>query len=99
MSLQKIEVIKGTLENGIYKESVTTLWEGSTAAKCIAWQDPDFVSGEPAFWYARVKEKETLRWSAHQCRKENRCDEFPGADVKIQERAWSSPIWYLPASK
>jgi len=94
--LQKLEVIKGTLEDGIFRESVVTLWEGSAALKCIVWQDPDFVSGEPAFWYARVREQKTSRWSAHQCRKENRCDEFPGADVMIQERAWSSPIWYLP---
>ena len=94
--LQKIEVIKGTLETGIYQESVTTLWEGSAAAKCIVWTDPYFISQEPAFWYIRVIEAETLRWSAHQCREQNRCDEFPGADVKVQERAWSSPIWYLP---
>jgi hypothetical protein len=97
--LQKIEVIKGTLEGGIFKESVTALWEGSATTQCIVWEDPDFVPLEPAFWYARVTEQETLRWSAHQCRKENRCDEFPGADTTIQERAWSSPIWYLPTEK
>lgn len=98
MPLQKIEIIKGTLDEGIYQEKVLTLWEGSAAEKCIVWTDPDFSSLEPAFWYVRVIEAETLRWSAHLCRKENRCDEFPGADVKVQERAWSSPIWYLPTN-
>lgn len=97
--LQKIEIIKGTLEDGIFRESVTTLWEGSAPAQCVVWEDPGFMSGEPAFWYVRVQEQETLRWSAHQCRKENRCDEFPGADVKVKERAWSSPIWYLPGAE
>ena len=96
--LQKIEIIKGTLEDGIFKESVATLWEGSAPTKCLVWKAPNFVPAEPAFWYARVIEEETLRWSAHQCRKENRCDEFPGADAMIEERAWSSPIWYLPTA-
>jgi len=96
--LQKIEVIKGRLEDGIFRESVTTLWDGSAKAQCVVWQDAEFMPGEPAFWYVRVKEQETPRWTAHQCRKENRCDEFPGADVMVQERAWSSPIWYLPSA-
>ncbi len=96
--IQAIEVIKGTLEDGIFKETVTTLWQGASAAQCIVWEDPGFERGEPAFWYVRVKETETLRWSAHHCRAENRCDDFPGADATLQERAWSSPIWYLPVS-
>lgn len=97
--LQKIEVIKGTLETGIYQETVTAVWEGSAAAKCLVFDDPDFSPVEPAFWYIRVIEAETLRWSAHLCREQNRCDEFPGADVTVQERAWSSPIWYLPRAE
>jgi hypothetical protein len=31
------------------------------------------------------------------CREAGRREEFPGADRKVSERAWSSPIWYLPA--
>jgi hypothetical protein len=94
--LQQIEVVKGKLQDGIFRETVVTLWEGSATSQCIVWQDSEFVEEEPAFWYARVKEEATARWSAHHCRAKDRCDEFPGADVMIQERAWSSPIWYLP---
>ena len=93
--LNRIEIIKGTIEDGIFQESVTTLWEGDAASRCITWEDPDFIEGQPAFWYARVREAETRRWTSYHCQREDRCDEFPGADRMIQERAWSSPIWYL----
>ena len=94
--LARIEVIKGTLEDGIFIESATSLWQGEAASRCITWQDPDFNADEPAFWYLRVRETASPRWTAHHCRNAGRCDEFPGADRDLQERAWSSPIWYLP---
>ena len=58
--------------------------------------DENFEKSAPAFWYARVKEMPTQRWSSRLCAEANRCDEFPGANIDIQERAWTSPVWYLP---
>jgi hypothetical protein len=57
------------------------------------WRDPDFDAGEEAFYYVRVLEIPTPRWStfdAVQLQRE------PMAPVSIQERAISSAIWYQP---
>lgn len=96
--IQRIDVIKAELRDGKLSEQTFHVWQHSDGGLniCTTWQDPDFRLDSPAFWYVRVLEAPTLRWSAHHCRRENRCDEFPGADATIQERAWSSPIWYLP---
>ena len=96
--LQEMELIKGQYKNGKYEESVMTIWQRSSAGSdiCQIWQDQNFEPEAPAFWYARIKETPTPRWSATLCRKAGRCEEFTGADVMIQERAWTSPIWYLP---
>ncbi|MDA8953165.1 DUF3604 domain-containing protein [Pseudomonadales bacterium] len=96
--LQEMQLIKGQYKNGKYEESVMTIWQRSSAGSdiCQIWQDQNFEPEAPAFWYARIKETPTPRWSANLCQKAGRCEEFAGADVMIQERAWTSPIWYLP---
>ena len=96
--LQEMELIKGQYKNGKYEESVFPIWQRSSTGSdiCQIWQDKNFESKAPAFWYARIKQAPTPRWSANLCQKAGRCDEFSGADIMIQERAWTSPIWYLP---
>jgi hypothetical protein len=93
-----MEIIKGHYKNGKYDETVTSVWLRSNTGSdiCQIWQDQNFDPSAPAFWYARIKQAPTPRWSANLCQKADRCKEFPGADVMIQERAWTSPIWYLP---
>jgi hypothetical protein len=60
------------------------------------WTDPDFDAAEHAFYYARVLEIPTPRWSTRDAVTLG-LDEIPGGlPVSIQERAWSSPIWYTP---
>ena len=59
------------------------------------WTDPEFDPGINAFYYARVLEIPTPRWSTRDA--VNLGVEIPeGLDATIQERAWSSPIWYTP---
>ena len=57
------------------------------------WQDPDFEAGQEAFYYVRVLENPTCRWSTWDAVK---AGVEPRADLQktIQERVWSSPIWY-----
>jgi hypothetical protein len=96
--LASVEIIKGELKDAELKESTFTIWapESGGLNICAEWQDPEFDSSAPAFWYARIIESPRPRWSSEQCKKAGRCDEFPNAMQTIQDRAWTSPIWYLP---
>jgi hypothetical protein len=59
------------------------------------WQDPDFDPLLPASYYARVIEIPTPRWTTYDAVKHNLplLEDVPHT---IQERAWTSPIWYEP---
>ena len=61
----------------------------------VVWSDPDFDAKQKAFYYARVIEIPTPRWTAY--------DAFrlgvkmpPEVPMTTQERAYTSPIWYTP---
>jgi len=59
------------------------------------WHDPDFDASLKAFYYARVIEIPTPRWTAYDAIKFklDLPDEVP---MMVQERAYTSPIWYSP---
>ncbi len=59
------------------------------------WQDPDFDASESAFYYARVLEIPTPRWTAYDVLRYG-VEMSPEVPMKGQERAWTSPIWYTP---
>ena len=79
------------------------------ASLCSLWRDPDFDPKQRAFYYARVLENPTCRWSQRLCvdagvdcaQPETYLPNFSGCCLPthrptVQERAWSSPIWYSP---
>jgi hypothetical protein len=59
------------------------------------WSDPEFNAKQPAVYYARVLEIPTPRWSTLLAVKNN-LPIPPDVPAAIQERAWSSPIWFNP---
>jgi len=77
------------IDNATYKNSV-----GSVELKTV-WTDPEFDPSVPAFYYARVLEIPTPRWTSIQA---HRLGIAPPDVVSatLQERAWGSPIWYSP---
>jgi hypothetical protein len=96
--LSRIEIVKGSLKDDRVLERVLTLRadDDGFSQACIEWTDPDFDPKSPAYWYARISQTPTPRWSQIDCRAMGVCDQNPSLDRTIRERAWSSPIWYLP---
>jgi len=64
----------------------------------VVWTDPDFDPKIKAVYYVRVLEIPTPRWSTYDA-KQLGVAPPKGVPATIQERAYSSPIWYTPAKK
>ena len=81
-----VDVARATYENSIGSAELSTVW-----------MDPDFDPEERAFYYVRVLEIPTPRYSSYDAvalgLEPNQASDRP---VAIQERAFSSPIWYTP---
>jgi len=60
------------------------------------WEDPDFDPAEGAFYYTRVIEIPTPRWTAYDVKYYGITDVSPNIPMTTQERAYTSPIWYTP---
>jgi len=123
--LQRIQVIKGWMENGESREKVfdvvgsdglvpdplthripdngasvnlkTGQWDedkGAVELRAV-WIDPEFDPEQHSFYYLRVLENPTLRWSTYDANTLGiePLEELPAT---IQERAYTSPIWYSP---
>ena len=61
----------------------------------MVWKDPDFDPKQSAFYYARVIEIPTPRWTAYDAKKFD-VKPMEGTRMTVQERAYTSPIWYTP---
>ena len=60
-----------------------------------SWTDDDFDPKQPALYYVRILEIPTPRWTTYDAVR-NGLPLLPDVPSTIQERAWTSPIWYTP---
>ncbi|MDB5554020.1 MAG: hypothetical protein JWL86_4004 [Rhizobium sp.] len=76
----------------------TATWTNSIGSpELIAvWKDPDFDPSQRAFYYGRVIEIPTPRWTAYDAVRFG-VTPLPGTKMTLQERAITSPIWYSPS--
>jgi hypothetical protein len=72
-------------------------WTNSIGApELIAvWRDPDFDPSQPAFYYGRVIEIPTPRWTAYDAKRFG-VKPLAGTAMTITERAYTSPVWHTP---
>ena len=76
----------------------TATWTNTIGASGLitVWKDPDFDPSLKAFYYARVLEIPTPRWTLYDSVKfDVKMD--PNVPMVEQQRAYTSPIWYTPA--
>jgi len=97
-------------DNGATVDTATCQTSGPGAdSLCAVWKDPKFKAGQRAFYYARVLENPSCRWSTYLCNDQGIDCSTPASvpaeyaeccnaavPKTIQERAWTSPFWYEP---
>jgi hypothetical protein len=136
---EEVVDVVGDAENGAGVDTATCKPRGKGFKElCTVWEDKQFDATEAAFYYARVLENPTCRWSTLQCKAAGvdpfataqKCQQQaeaanakavadgeiesgetpfsncclteqndPFMERTIQERAWTSPIWYAPSSQ
>ncbi len=105
---EKVFEVAGDADNGATVDTATCTTSGQGSdSLCEVWTDPEFDSSQRAFYYARVVENPICRWSQVLCNQQGvdcggtippgmgQCCN-PSRPTTIQERAWTSPIWYRP---
>jgi hypothetical protein len=97
---ERVYEVAGDPDNGAAVDPATCETSGEGFDRlCTVWTDPDFAPDRPAFYYARVLENPSCRWTAYDCRsfgaaeRPAACSD-PAVPQVQQERAWTSAVWY-----
>lgn len=82
-------------ESGVSLSDCSVPAEAGASELKVSWRDPDFDPAQQAFYYVRVLEVPTCRWSTWDALAAG-VPPNPDLPATLQERAWSSPIWMAP---
>jgi hypothetical protein len=107
---ERVYEVAGDARNGADVDTTTCAPTGTGASSlCAVWEDPAFKPEQRAYYYARVLENPVCRWSTRLCNSLGVDCSQPGSypamyneccgtlvEKTIQERAWTSPIYYQP---
>ena len=105
---EQVFEVAGDPGNGASVDTTTCTTSGpGSDSLCAVWTDPQFDREQRAFYYARVVENPVCRWSTRLCNAQGvDCSGTPPTGLEqccnpavpktIQERAWTSPVWYRP---
>ncbi len=108
---ERVYTVAGQASSSAGADPMTCAMQGRGERQiCTLWRDPEFAEDQRAYYYARVLELPSCRWQTHACVARGiRCDQpetMKGGfedcctgvvPATVQQRAWSSPIWYTPA--
>ena len=91
------EIGAATPSSGNTVDAVTATYTNAIGQPILAafWEDPEFDPSQFAFYYVRVLEIPTPRWTTYD-RRFFGVELPPEAPISIQDRAYTSPIWYTP---
>lgn len=107
---QRVYEVAGNAANGASVDLLNCKRHGDGYKRlCRVWSDPEFKADQQAYYYARVVENPSCRWSQQVCVANKVNCSNPGTIAEglerccseehkplVQERAWTSPIWYSP---
>ncbi|MBY0276800.1 DUF3604 domain-containing protein, partial [Candidatus Binatia bacterium] len=117
---ERVFDVAGSSSDGTSLDRDSCTPAAAASELCTVWVDPEFDPAQRAFYYARVLEVPTCRWSTRTCKAAG-VDPFAsdctaqatrageafadccltreqGIEAIVQERTWSSPVWYRPES-
>lgn len=103
--LEKLQLVKGWIDRDWQKHAkvIDLDAKGSGDNLCAVYDDPDYDAGVSTYYYMRVVESPTNRWSEAQCSALPGDRRPPGCvnnmPKRISEMAWASPIWFTPYHK
>lgn len=101
---QQITDVVGERKSGASVNTKTCAVSGPGERQlCSVWRDPNFDPNQRAVYYARVFENPSCRFSTRICNAAEPGSEPAGCSdqnlpATIQDRAWTSPVWYTPGS-
>ncbi len=100
--ITKVFDVAGNRANGASVDVSTCAQKGAGAdLLCGSFVDPEFDEKQPAYYYVRVLENPSCRYNTYLCNtipvaeRPAPCSD-PDSPKTIQERAWASPIYYIP---